>query len=257
MVCSGYNFEPLHITFSFFRKFFFWQTHSHVLFWWLLLFVSKPEWVLPYWLLQRHINPMYIPWDPPLVLHLLTSWQPALQPVTSPLPSAEVGVGSESNGAITRKRRRTCYHCASDPAIHKNFIFDMDGIFLPYLYQVWVSRPLGQGQGHMQKWSFMIYFNLLFLCMWLKLINKAKVIHQDQGQIKVTVRERNSNTGGLHFSQMLSGCNKLCLNICFQICEGIYWIARFSSETWQPKLLKLRNRHGNCKFQMFQGMGNT
>ena len=36
----------------------------------------KPEWVLPYSLFAQ-ANVMYIPQDPPLVLHLLASWQPA------------------------------------------------------------------------------------------------------------------------------------------------------------------------------------
>ena len=44
-------------------------------FWWRLLWVSKPEWVLPYSSLASHI-----PWDSPLVQHLPTSWQPAWQP---------------------------------------------------------------------------------------------------------------------------------------------------------------------------------
>ena len=30
------------------------------------------------------VNVKYIPRDPPLVLHMLTSWQPSLQPVTFP-----------------------------------------------------------------------------------------------------------------------------------------------------------------------------
>ena len=42
-------------------------------------------------------NAMYIPKDPPLVLHMPTSWQPVLQPVTSLSVSAEVGLGSDSN----------------------------------------------------------------------------------------------------------------------------------------------------------------
>ena len=46
-------------------------------------------------------NVKYIPWDPPLVLHMLTSWQPAAQLVTSPHASVEVGLGSESNGQST------------------------------------------------------------------------------------------------------------------------------------------------------------
>ena len=31
-----------------------------------------------------------------------------------------------------------------------------------------------------KKWLF-TYFNLLFLCMWLQVINKVKVTHQIQG----------------------------------------------------------------------------
>ena len=38
---------------------------------------------------------MYTPQDPPLVLHMLTSWQPAVQPVTCPHASAELD--SDSN----------------------------------------------------------------------------------------------------------------------------------------------------------------
>ena len=41
-----------------------------------LLWGSKPEWVLPYSLFVE-VNVMYIPQDPPLVLHLPTSWQSA------------------------------------------------------------------------------------------------------------------------------------------------------------------------------------
>ena len=59
---------------------------------WHLLWVSKPEGVLPYSLFAE-ANVMYIPWDPSLVPHLLTSSQPARPPVTSLHASAEVGVG--------------------------------------------------------------------------------------------------------------------------------------------------------------------
>ena len=38
-------------------------------FWWHLLWVSKPEWVLPYSFFAE-ANVMYIPWDLPLVLHI-------------------------------------------------------------------------------------------------------------------------------------------------------------------------------------------
>ena len=39
-------------------------------FWWHLIWVSKPEWVLPYSLFFAEVYVMYIPWDPPLVLHI-------------------------------------------------------------------------------------------------------------------------------------------------------------------------------------------
>ena len=54
---------------------------------------EKLEWVLPYSLFAE-ANVMFIPQDPPLVLHVPTSWQPA-QPVTSPHACAEVGLGSD------------------------------------------------------------------------------------------------------------------------------------------------------------------
>ena len=44
------------------------------------------------------VNVMYIPQDPPLVLRISISWWLAVQPVTSPHASAEVGLGSDSNG---------------------------------------------------------------------------------------------------------------------------------------------------------------
>ena len=43
-------------------------------------------------------NVLDIPQDPPLVLHLPKSWQLVAQLVTSPLASAEVGLGPDSNG---------------------------------------------------------------------------------------------------------------------------------------------------------------
>ena len=55
---------------------FFGATGTPVLdFWWRLLWVSKPEWAALFALRRRTV--MYIPWDPPLVLHLPTSWRPA------------------------------------------------------------------------------------------------------------------------------------------------------------------------------------
>ena len=41
---------------------------------------------------------MDIPQDPSVVLHMPTSWQSAVQPVTSQHVSAVVGLGSDSNG---------------------------------------------------------------------------------------------------------------------------------------------------------------
>ena len=66
-------------------------------FWLRLLWVSKPEWVLPHSLFAE-ANVMYIPQDPHLVLHMLTSWQQESQPVSSQHASAEVGLGSDLNG---------------------------------------------------------------------------------------------------------------------------------------------------------------
>ena len=43
-------------------------------------------------------NVMYIAQDPHLMPHMLTNWRPAVQSVTSPYASAEVGLGLDSNG---------------------------------------------------------------------------------------------------------------------------------------------------------------
>ena len=68
----------------------------------------------------------------------------------------------------------------------------------------------------MQTKRLFTYFNLLFLCMWLQVINKVKVIYQGQGhtsrlrsnqcqgQIKVVFKERCFYTGGLHLNLMRS-----------------------------------------------------
>ena len=75
----SYNYIELFLNFLIFLKSFLADTCpcTPVLdFWWHLLWGSKLEWVLPY-LLFAEANVMYIPWDLLLVLHLLTSWQPA------------------------------------------------------------------------------------------------------------------------------------------------------------------------------------
>ena len=48
---------------------------------------------------------MYIPWNPTLVLHLPISWWPALQSLTFPHASAEVGVSSGLDGSHLQRRR--------------------------------------------------------------------------------------------------------------------------------------------------------
>ena len=61
-------------------------------------------------------NVMYIPQDSPLVLHLPTSWQPAcsrslLHMHVQRWDLAQIRTCNRTN------RRRTRYHCASDPAL--------------------------------------------------------------------------------------------------------------------------------------------
>ena len=90
----------------------FWRTHVRVLFWghWYpcfgFLVISPPGFKarLGSTLLTcfAEVNVMYIPKDPPLVLHLLTSWKLAAQPVTSPHASAEVGLGLDPLNCRTR-----------------------------------------------------------------------------------------------------------------------------------------------------------
>ena len=47
-------------------------------FWWCLLWVSKPEWATLFAHGEAYV--LHVPWDSPLVWHLLTSWQPTWQP---------------------------------------------------------------------------------------------------------------------------------------------------------------------------------
>ena len=81
-------------------------------FWWRLLCVSNQSgFCFIHYFVE--VNVMYSAWDPPLVLHMPTSWQPVLQPVTSPHASAEVEWIWTGNHL---HRRQTRYHCASYPA---------------------------------------------------------------------------------------------------------------------------------------------
>ena len=69
----------------------------------------KPEWVLPYLLfffVERNV--IQISSDPPLVLHMPTSWWPASQLVTTPHASAKVRLGSDSNGQSTGQKTIAC-----------------------------------------------------------------------------------------------------------------------------------------------------
>ena len=63
-------------------------------------------------------NVMYIPQDSPLVLHLPTSWRPAC---SRSLPHMHVQRWdlAQIRTCNRTNRRRTRYHCASDPAMRK------------------------------------------------------------------------------------------------------------------------------------------
>ena len=50
---------------------------------------------------------IYIPREPPLVLHMPTSWQLAVQLVTSPHALAEVPLGSDLSGKSPRQKTKT------------------------------------------------------------------------------------------------------------------------------------------------------
>ena len=101
----------------------FWRTHVLFLggrgtctpvldFLWRLLWVSKPGgFCLIHFFVEANV--MYIPWDPPLLLHTLTSWQLASQLVTSPHASAEVRLGLDSNGQSPVQKTNTTFPIAA------------------------------------------------------------------------------------------------------------------------------------------------
>ena len=69
------------------------------------------------------VNVMYIPQDSPLVLHLPTSWRPAR---SRSLPHMHVQRWdlAQIRTCNRTNRRRTRYHCASDPAyVYLHFTF--------------------------------------------------------------------------------------------------------------------------------------
>ena len=66
-------------------------------FWWHLLWVSKPEWILPYSLFYWGECNVHSLRSTSCVTHT-TSWQSIVQLVTSPHASTEVGLGLDLNG---------------------------------------------------------------------------------------------------------------------------------------------------------------
>ena len=107
----------------FFLKKSFWRTH--VLFWghWYPCFGFLVMSPLGFkarvgsalFAIFAEANVMYIPQDSPLVLHLPTSWQPARR---RSLPHMHVQRWdlAQIRTCNCTNRRRTRYHCASDPA---------------------------------------------------------------------------------------------------------------------------------------------
>ena len=73
--------------------------------------------------------------------------------------------------------------------------FDIETLFLACRYILTISRSslsikvIGlRSRSYEKKNDNFTYFNLSILCMWLQVINKVKVIHQDEGHIKVKVK---------------------------------------------------------------------
>ena len=121
-ICSGAQFETQRHTFEicniFYFIFFFKVFGGHMSFFWghwypcfgflvmsPLGFKARVGSAL--FTIFAEANVMYIPQDSPLVLHLPTSWWPAR---SQSLPHMHVQRCNRTN------RRRTRYHCASDPA---------------------------------------------------------------------------------------------------------------------------------------------
>ena len=72
---------------------------------------------------------------------------------------------------------------------------DIETLFLACRYILTISRSslsikvIGlRSRSYEKKNDNFTYFNLSILCMWLQVINKVKVIHQDEGHIKVKVK---------------------------------------------------------------------
>ena len=66
------------------------------------------------------------------------------------------------------------------------------------------------------------YFNILFLCVWLQVINKVKFIHQGEGHIKVKVKSPSLQilcspyflqAGGLHSTECVLVVGELWIDV--------------------------------------------
>ena len=80
------------------------------------------------------VNVMYVPQDPPLVLHLLTSWQPA-RSRSLPYMHVQKWDLAQIRTCNRTNRRRTRYHCASDPA------YSLQKLCLIDIYRYVVNLP--------------------------------------------------------------------------------------------------------------------
>ena len=86
-------------------------------------------------------NAMYIPQDPPLVLHIPTSWQlAAWQPVTSPHACAEVGLCSDLNGQSPRQKANTLPLCQTNNSL-------IDTELEAWITSSWLKRPVNYPAG--------------------------------------------------------------------------------------------------------------
>ena len=81
------------------------------------------------------VSVMYIPWDPLLVLHLSTSWWPAVQSATSPHTVAEVRLGSDLIWQSPGQKTNALPLCqrpgfAQENYIYSEFVVSFENFFL-------------------------------------------------------------------------------------------------------------------------------
>ena len=88
---------------------------------------------------------MYINQDPPLVLHMLTSWQLAAQLVTSPHASAEVGLGSDLNGQSPGQKTNALPLCQRPGLLYYD-------IFIWVYLSAWTYNTKWRVGGKGDKW---------------------------------------------------------------------------------------------------------